>query len=101
MPAIRYPGRLIQRKETRRMADERDVGNRVKDGIIGVIRGTGEVAQAAIETVSETAQAAVRATGATGGAGAGVGARAREGGLAAVGAGSGGARPGLGRRWAP
>ncbi|HLF08630.1 MAG TPA: NADP-dependent oxidoreductase, partial [Dehalococcoidia bacterium] len=67
------------------MADERDVGNRVKDGIIGVIRGTGEVAQAAIETVSETAQAAVRATGATGGAVAGLAASAVKGAIDAVG----------------
>ena len=49
------------------MADEKEVGNRVKDGIIGLIRGTGEIAQATIETVAETAQSAVKGAGATGG----------------------------------
>jgi hypothetical protein len=50
------------------MPDEREIGNRVKGGIIGIIRGTGEIAQATIETVTDTAQAAVKGAGATGAA---------------------------------
>ena len=36
------------------MVDEREIGKRVKEGIIGVIRGTGEITQTAVSTVAET-----------------------------------------------
>ena len=67
------------------MPDEREVGSRVKNGIIGVIRGTGEIAQAAVLTVSETAQVTVKAAGTTGGAVAGLAVAAVKGAIEAVG----------------
>ena len=52
----------------RRMVDEQAVGARVKNSIIGVIRGTGEITQAAVETVASTVQTAIKESGETGGA---------------------------------
>ena len=51
-----------------RMVDEQAIGARVKNSIIGLIRGSGEITQAAVETVASTVQSAIKETGETGGA---------------------------------
>jgi hypothetical protein len=45
------------------MPDEREVGRRVKDAIIGTIRGTGEITEAAVGTVSSAVQRTVKEVG--------------------------------------
>ena len=44
------------------MRDEREIGQRVKSGIIGAIRGTGEITTAAIGTIADVVQSAVKET---------------------------------------
>lgn len=66
------------------MTEERE-DRGVKNRVIGLIRGTGEVAQAAIIAVSETVQVAVSATEATGSKIGGLAVDAVKGAIAAVG----------------
>ena len=67
------------------MVDEREIGARVKNSIIGVIRGAGEITQATVETVASTVQSAVKETGATGAAAASLAVGAVKGAIDAVG----------------
>ena len=67
------------------MVDEREIGKRVKEGIIGVIRGTGEITQTAVETVASTVQTTLKQGGETGTAAAQLGVGAVKGAIDAVG----------------
>ena len=42
--------------------DEREVGTRVRDSIIGTIRGTGEIGEAAVGTLSSAVQRVIKET---------------------------------------
>ncbi len=48
------------------MTEERDIGATMKEGLIAIIRGTGDVADAIVETVSATLLSTLRATRAVG-----------------------------------
>ena len=67
------------------VVDEREIGSRVKNGIIGVIRGTGEITQAAVETVASTVRTAVTEGGETGAAAGNLAVGAVKGAIDAVG----------------
>ena len=41
------------------MVDEREIGQRIKNDLIGIIKGTGEVAGSAVGSVSDLAQKAL------------------------------------------
>jgi len=49
------------------MPDERELGRRIKDDIIGIIKGSGEITDATVVTVSSTIRQTVREVAATGG----------------------------------
>ena len=67
------------------MVDEQAIGARVKNSIIGIIRGTGEITQAAVETVASTVQSAIKETGGTGAAAGSAAVGAVKGAIDAVG----------------
>ncbi len=48
------------------MEARKEVFESVKDGVVGNIRGTGDVAKAVVDTVSETLSHTIRETGAVG-----------------------------------
>ena len=52
------------------MLDEREIGNRVKGSVIGIIKGSGEITQTAVQTVAATVQATGKEAGETGAAAA-------------------------------
>ena len=53
------------RRRSKAMTEERrNIAESVKDGIIGTIRGTGEIVNAAVDTVSGVLVKAIRETGA-------------------------------------
>ena len=65
--------------------DEQEVGRRVRDGIIGVIRGTGDVLTETVRSVSGVAKTAVGEAAGTAGAVGEVGVSAVRGAIRAVG----------------
>ena len=67
------------------MVDEREIGNRVKQSIIGVLKGTGEIARTAVETVATTVQTTLKQGGETGAAATQLGVGAVKGAIDAVG----------------
>ena len=67
------------------MVDEQEVGRRVKASIIGVIRGTGEITQATVDTIATTVQTTLTQGGETGAAAAQLGVGAVKGAIDAVG----------------
>src|SRR3990170_4966820 len=67
------------------MRDEQEIGQRVKSGIIGAIRGTGEITTAAIGTIADVVQSAVKETADTGATVGSVAVGAAKGAISAVG----------------